>query len=255
MLAGISVDYLVRLEQGRGPLPSTQVLGSLARALQLDHAERDALFHLAGTAPPAPGAIPMHVRPSVLRLLDRLGDLPAIVVSAKGDALAWNAMSSALLGDWSAVRLERRNLNRIRFLPDPTDPLRSEFGRSDAERRDMARNAVAGLRSAAARYPEDPGLTTLLADLRAGSPEFVELWETGEVGGWRNQTKTVRHPTVGAITLDCDTLHVPDDDQTVIVYSAAPGTPAADALALLRVVGTQDLEPTTAPNDRQEISK
>ena len=100
MLAGISVDYVVRLEQGRGSVPSAQVLGALARALRLDLDGRNQLFHLAGVAPPGPGVIDMHVRPSVLRLIDRFADRPVVVMSAKGDVLAWNAMASALQGDW-----------------------------------------------------------------------------------------------------------------------------------------------------------
>jgi hypothetical protein len=120
MLAGISVDYVVRLEQGRGPVPSAQVLRSLTRALRLDDDARDEVFHLAGSTPPGPGRVQMHVRPSVLRLIDRVADLPALVLSAKGDVLAWNAMSSALHGDWSALPPKRRNLNRLLFLPDPT---------------------------------------------------------------------------------------------------------------------------------------
>jgi len=241
LLAGISVDYLVRLEQGRGPVPSAQVLGALARALRLDVGGRDELFHLAGMSPPAPGTIPLHVRPSVLRLIDRFSDLPAVLISAKGDVLAWNAMSSALHGDWSALRPERRNLYRLLFLTDPSDPPRSSVGATEEERADTALHVVAGLRAAAARYPGDPGLAALLAELRAGSKEFTEMWESAQPGGWRTHTKTVIHPNIGPLVLDCDTLHVPDDDQAVIVYSAASGTREAEALSLLRVVGTQQL--------------
>lgn len=241
MLAGISVDYVVRLEQGRGPQPSVQVLGALARALRLDDDERDHVFHLAGSAAPQQGTIDLHVRPSVLRLIDRFVDLPALVTSAKGDVLAWNAMASALLGDWSALPPERRSHPRLRFLPDPADPPRSAVGGSAAERESTARQTVASLRTAAGRYPEDEGLRRLLADLRAGSEEFRRLWAETDAGAWRSHRKTVLHPTLGELLLDCDTLHVPDADQLVIVYSAAPGTSEAEALALLRVVGTQDL--------------
>lgn len=241
MLAGISVDYVVRLEQGRGPAPSDQVIGALGRALRLDQGGMDELFHLAGQAPPGPGRIRTHVRPGVLRLMDRLSDLPAVVMSAKGDVIAWNAMSSALHGDWTALPPERRNLLRLRFLSDPDDPPRSSVGDSQEERANTDAHAVASLRATAARYPDDPGLAALLADLRAGSPEFVRLWESGPTAGWRAHTKTVVHPQLGALRLDCDTLHVPDDDQMVVLYSAAPGTPEAEALALLRVVGTQQL--------------
>ncbi|MCD2099115.1 helix-turn-helix domain-containing protein [Rhodococcus rhodochrous] len=239
MLAGISVDYVVRLEQGRGPVPSVQVLGALARALRLDLDGRNQLFHLAGVSPPGPGTIDMHVRPSVLRLIDRFADLPVVVMSAKGDVLAWNAMASALHGDWSAVAPDRRNIHRLRFLPDDADPPLSSVGVTEAEFAATAHQSVASLRSAAARYPRDTGLHELIDELRSGSEHFAELWATAEPGGWRTHTKTVNHPALGPIVLDCDTLHVPDVDQSVIVYSAAPGTPAAESLALLRVVGTQ----------------
>lgn len=248
MLAGISVDYVVRLEQGRGPHPSGQVLGALARALRLESDERDHVFHLAGAAPPQQGIIELHVRPSVLRLIDRFVDLPAMVMSAKGDVLAWNAMSSALLGDWSALPPERRSQPRLRFLPDPADPPRTVVGGTDDHRLVTARQTVASLRAAAGRYPNDPGLALLLDDLLRGSAEFKELWADTDAGAWRSHTKTLNHPTLGRLELECDTLHVPDADQVVIVYSAAPGTSEADALALLRVVGTQELVSPDQPS-------
>ncbi|WP_244930653.1 helix-turn-helix transcriptional regulator [Nocardioides sp. W7] len=247
MLAGISVDYVVRLEQGRGPHPSEQVMGSLARALRLDDDERDHLFSLAGVARPQAGRISLHVKPSVLRLIDRFADLPAMVVSAKGDILAWNAMSAALHGDWSRIPLERRNRMRLRFLPDPRDPARTPVGGSPDELEATVRQGVASLRTASGRYPDDPGLQRLLADLLASSAEFRELWETTPARCPRTHRKTLVHPSLGPVTLDCDTLHLPDDDQMLIVYSAAPDTPEAEALALLRVIGTQRLEPTASP--------
>ncbi len=242
MLAGISVDYVVRLEQGRGPHPSEQVLGALARALRLGADERNHVFELAGVAPPRPGRIAMSVPAGVLRLLDRVVDLPAMVLSAKGDVLAWNAMSSALLGDWSALVPARRNMQRLRFLPDDGEPPRSSVGTSGAEREATGAQSAAALRAAHGRYPDDPGLVRLLGDLLAGSPEFRRLWDRGETSEWRSHTKTVVHASLGALSLECDTLHVPDVDQLLVVYSAAPGTPEAEALALLRVIGTQDLE-------------
>lgn len=250
MLAGISVDYVVRLEQARGPQPSTQVLGSLCRALRLDTDERDHVFQLAGAAPPQAGLIDLHVRPGVLRLIDRFIDLPAMVLSAKGDVLAWNAMSSALHGEWSMLMPERRNQPRLRFLRDPSERPRTRVGGTDEERALTTTQAVATLRTAAGRYPNDAGLQRLLADLRAGSEEFRALWEVTDAGIWRSHTKTLVHPTVGELRLECDTLHVPDADQQVVVYSAAPGTPEAESLALLRVIGTQSLVPTADPIGR-----
>ena len=245
LLAGISVDYVVRLEQGRGPQPSTQVLGALARALRLDVDARDELFRLAGSPPPEEGTVDVHVRPSVLRLIDRFVDLPAFVQSAKGDVLAWNAMSAALQGDWSSLPPEQRNLARLRFLHDPAGERMTPVGGTPEERAAIARQSVANLRRAAARYPRDPDLQRLLSDLRTGSPEFATLWDDTAAGAWRSHRKTLLHPAVGPLTLECDTLHVPDTDQLLVVYSAAPGTPEAEALALLRVLGTQELRART----------
>ncbi|GMA87277.1 hypothetical protein GCM10025868_25270 [Angustibacter aerolatus] len=128
MLAGISVDYVVRLEQGRGPHPSEQVVASLCRALRLETEERDLVFRLAGLEPPRAGLIDLHVRPGVLRLLDRFTDLPTMLLSAKGDVLAWNAASCALHGDWTTLAPERRNHARQAFLPDPSEPARTPAG-------------------------------------------------------------------------------------------------------------------------------
>ncbi|MCW2786358.1 MAG: family transcriptional regulator [Marmoricola sp.] len=241
MLAGISVDYVVRLEQARAPQPSEQVLSALSRALRLEADERDLLFLLAGAEPPRPGLVDLHVRPSVLRLIDRFADQPVMVLSAKGDVLAWNAMSSALHCDWSAVPARRRNHPLLRFVPHPDDPPRTPLGGSPEDIHAAAVQTVASLRSAAGRYPDDPGVARLLEELTAGSAEFRELWDDGATGAWRTHTKTLLHPVVGSIVLDCDTLVVPDVDQTLHVYSATPGTPDAEKLALLRVVGTQEL--------------
>ncbi|MET8876807.1 helix-turn-helix transcriptional regulator [Nocardia sp. NPDC004604] len=236
-LAGVSVDYVVRLEQGRGPRPSAAVLGALARALRLEDIERDLMFRLAGSAPPQEGRIAMVVRPSVLRLLDRMADLPALVISAKADVLAWNSMAAALLGDFSAWSPARRNIIWQSFLG--TEPSRVVFTPEEAEA--AAESWVASLRSAKATYPDDPDLARLITELCSRSERFEWLWREGRTGNWRSATKTIDHPEVGRMVLDCDALFVPDTDQAVVVYSAAPGTPAASALELLRITGTQQL--------------
>ena len=141
---------------------------------------------------------------------------------------------------------QRRNLNRLLFLPRPRGPAAHTGRRGRPEdRAATAAHIVSGLRAAAARYPDDPDLAAPAArPARAARAEFAELWETEQAGTWRSHRKRVDHPTLGPLVLDCDTLHVPDSDQAVIVYSAEPGTPEAEALALLRVLGTQSMEPS-----------
>jgi len=213
-LAGLGVDYVIRLEQGRGPKPSTQVLNALTRALRLSH-------------------VPMLVRPSVLRLLDRMSDLPALVLSAKSDVLAWNPLAAALFGDFSELPPARRNLIRQRFLG-------TGLGRITlSPNSDSAADCVACLRTAQARYPQDPDLTRLVTDLRAGSARFDSLWQARRSGRLRAGSTTITHPELGRLTLDCDILLEPEADQTVLVYSAAAGTPEASALDLLRVTGLE----------------
>jgi transcriptional regulator with XRE-family HTH domain len=241
-LANISVDYLVRLEQGRGAGVSDAVLAALARALQLSDDERAHLFYLAGSAPPRPGQIDGVVRASTLRVLERLVDLPAMVLDAKSDVLAWNALAAALLGDFSAWAPPTRNLVWQRFLGVELRVSTSaeEGGRTAAE-------SVASLRVVAARYPEDVGLRRLIDQLRSGSQSFVGLWDQTRPQERRSSTKTIRHPELGIIELDCDSLHMPESDQRMIVYSAPLNSPAADALALLRVIGLQQLERSGPP--------
>jgi len=240
-LAGMSVDYLTRLEQGRGPRPSDAVLGGIARALRLTDTERDHLFDLAGAAPPVPGRIRSAVRPSVQRLMDRFTDLPALLLDAKSDVLAWNPLAAALLGDFSEVPPAQRNVARRAFLS--TCHGRVEAGPDERERLDRA--MASDLRRAVARYPGDPGLARLVADLRAGSDRFERLWTLRELDERHGDSKRIRHPELGVLDLDCNVLHVQGDDQVLLVYSAAPGSAAAEALVLLGVVGLQQIGAAT----------
>ncbi|MFJ8748390.1 helix-turn-helix transcriptional regulator [Streptomyces sp. NPDC102441] len=234
-LAGLSVDYVVRLEQGRGPRPSAQVLTALTQALRLETDERDQVFRLAGSAPPLAGRVEMSVRPSVLRLLGRLTDLPALVLSARSDVLAHNPMADALLGDLSRWTGRQRNIIWQRFL----GTARTRVALAPDEDEATAQQAVGTLRTALSRYPDDPDLRSLVDELLAGSERFRAMWEEGLSAVRRSMPKTVDHPDLGKLVLDCDTLMLPDTDQSMIVYSAAAGTREASALDLLRVTGTE----------------
>ncbi|WP_280463993.1 helix-turn-helix transcriptional regulator [Nocardia carnea] len=234
-LAGLSVDYVVRLEQGRAPRPSIQVLTALTRALRFDRDGRDQVFRLAGSAPPLAGRVEMSLRPSVLRLLQRMTDLPALVLSAKGDVLVQNSMARALLGDLADRPEGQRNLFRQRFLG--AGETRVALDPEEAESTEQ--QAVGSLRTALSRYPDDPHLRELIDELMAGSRRFQRIWQEGNSTTWRSMHKTIDHPDFGLLVLDCDTLLLPDTDQSMIVYSAAAGTREASALDMMRVTGTE----------------
>jgi hypothetical protein len=213
------------------------VLAALARALRMSDAERAELFELADVKLPQSGRVEMLVRGSVQRLLDRLGDLPVMVISAKGDVLAWNALATALVGDWSRFPARERNIVWQRFIGTG-----GRVAQTDDEREMTAQQSVASLRAAAARYPADPDVARLVKELRQRSTEFDRIWSEAPAAGWLSHTKTIAHPDVGPITLDCESLTIPDSGQAVIVYSAEPGTRAAEQLDLLRVLGTQRMD-------------
>lgn len=233
-LAGISVDYLVRLEQGRATNPSTQVVGALSRALRLTAEERDHLYAVAGHAPPRRSAITSHVSPSVQRLVDRLADLPVAVFDPAWTIITWNAAWAALMGDPSTASARDRNLVWRTFTGKPTRVRRSE------ERVDgFETDAVADLRRAVGAYPDDPELRRLIDDLRQTSPRFAELWAKRMLDTTASNRKTVVHPEVGPITLDCDVLTVSGSDLRLVVYTAEPASPDAERLRLAQVVGLQ----------------
>nr|WP_240969191.1 helix-turn-helix transcriptional regulator [Streptomyces sp. HNM0575] len=238
-LAFISTEYYTRLEQARGPRPSREVLDGLSRALRLSDAERDHLHHLAGVPPgPLPGPS-RQVRQSIIDLLRRLPQAAAIVTSAMYEVIAWNDLAAALMEDFSALPRRDRNLVRRVFLgPHPQG--RRLYGVSDVD--EFARRSARGLRATAARYPGDPEVTRLVNELRAGSEEFARLWESHDVCAKTTQRKTFQHPLVGPVTVNCDVLDITDRDQQVVIYTAAPGSASEEALRLLSVIGTQDMD-------------
>ena len=234
-LAGLSVDYVVRLEQGRATTPSAQVVAALARALQLDARERDHLYLLAGLQPPAAGRVSDHVPPGVQRLLTRLGEIPVGVFAADWQLIRWSPLWAALMGDPEPATSTGRNLVRARFgLATGTVlsrwPITSELGP------DVLDTAlVSDLRSAEARYSDDPRVTGLIAEAQAGSERFARLWASGAVGVHLADRKTIAHPVVGPVCVDCDVLTVPGADLRIVTYTAPAGSEDAEKLDFLRV--------------------
>jgi transcriptional regulator with XRE-family HTH domain len=238
VLAHISTEYYVRLEQGRAPRPSAEVLAGIAGALRLTDAESDHLHLLAGTAPIRAGLHRRDVRPSILALLQRLPQTAGMVVSATFEVLAWNDLAAALLEDFAELSPQDRNLARKAFLA-PERPGPALYGVSD--RVEFRHHVVTQLRVTLARYPTDPAVTGLVEELCDGSPEFARLWQRHDVQTVPTLTKTFQHPAVGEITVDCDSLTLTDRDQHLVLYTAPQGTRDADALALLNVLGTESL--------------
>ncbi|MFE1936804.1 helix-turn-helix transcriptional regulator [Streptomyces sp. NPDC056669] len=236
VLAHISTEYYVRLEQGRAPRPSGEVLAGIAGALRLTDAESDHLHVLAGTAPIRTRTHRRDVRPSILALLGRLPQTAAFVISATFEVLAWNDLAAALMEDFGGLDPRDRNLARRAFL-GPVPPDAPLYGISDAA--EFRHHVVMRLRATLARYPADPAVTGLVDELRDASPDFARLWERHDVQAAPMLTKTFRHPVVGEITVDCDSLALTDSDQHLVLYSAPPGSPGAEALALLNVLGAE----------------
>jgi transcriptional regulator with XRE-family HTH domain len=233
-LAGLSVDYLARLEQGRASNPSPSVLAPLARALRLTDDETAHLYRVAGQAEPRAGEMRRHLTPGVQRVLDRLADVPVVVLDAAWQIVAANAMARALIGDVSDAPPRQRNILWRHFTGMP-----SRFVRSPGDDEALEAEAVADLHDALGRFPEDEPLRALVDDLRAISPRFDELWARRPVGRRAAARKTIVHPEVGELTLDCDMLTTQGSDLRLVVYTAPPGSSEASALALLGAVGLQ----------------
>lgn len=230
------MDYLVRLEQGRASRPSEQVAVALARALHLEASERDHLYRLAHLPLPGSGRISTHIPPSVQRLLAALTDQALGVFAADWTLITCTGLWAALFGEPSQPPADQRNLVRETFLPELVSDRqpRSERGREALEAA-----LVADLRTAQGTFPDDPRLRRLIQECTTHSPRFAQLWSQGAAGSLGHDRKTVTHPVVGHITLDCDILTVPGSDLRIVAYTAAAGTPSAEQLDFLRVTATR----------------
>ncbi|MEV4502306.1 helix-turn-helix transcriptional regulator [Streptomyces klenkii] len=230
-LAGVSVAYYTRLEQGHGQNVSTAVLEAIADALRLTGAEREHLTRLVRpsvkkTRPCRP-ARPQRVRTSVQHLMDSMENTPAYVVGRRLDIIAWNRMACALLGDLGAMPAGQRNLAWQIFLEPATRELYTEWEKKAAD-------VVAFLRLDAGRCPEDPHLAALVGELSVKSPEFRSLWAAHNVEDKGFGVKKLHHPVVGPLTLSYETLVLPaDQNQQLVTYHAEPGSPSAESLRIL----------------------
>jgi len=233
-LAGMSTDYYVRLEQARGPQPSDQMLSALARALRLSYDERDYLYRLAGHNPPRREPLDTHVAPALARVFDRLETTPALILSSLGETLAQNALAAALLGDHSRHTGPMRS-GVYRWFTDPAERLLYPEG--DRER--QGRSQVANLRAAYGAAGANSRAGALVKQLGASSAEFAEIWASHDVATRFEDHKTLVHPELGAIEVDCQVLFTEDQSQALLVLTAAPRSEAAEKLELLGVLGQQ----------------
>jgi transcriptional regulator with XRE-family HTH domain len=241
-LTGMSVDYYVRLEQQRGPQPSEQMLAALARALRLSADERDYLYRLAGHNVPRRTPADTHVAPALLRVLDRLEDSPALILSALGEVLVANRLATAIFGDRSQLTGWARS-DVYRWFTDPAS--RAVYPPEDHQR--QARSLVASLRAAYGMSGPRSRAGELVRVLLAESDEFRVLWERHEVAQRFADHKVVVHPGVGPIEVDCQALFTEDQSQALLVLTPAPGSAAEDKIRLLAVLGNETF--ATAPGE------
>jgi transcriptional regulator with XRE-family HTH domain len=228
MLAGVCVDYYVRLERGRDINVSEAVLDAVARALRLDDTERGHLFTLARRRPtrrrPTP---PQRVRPSLRRIVEGMTDLPAILVGHRSDILASNRLAHALYTDFGVLPRRERNMARYLFLDESARDLHGDWA-------GVARSTVAGLHLYAGNHPDDPRLAELVGELSVRDKDFRRWWADHDVVRRASGTKSYHHPIAGDLTLDYEVFHPTEDPDLLLgLYSPQPGSPSEHALRLL----------------------
>lgn len=230
LLAGVSTDYYIRLEQGRGVSPSESVLDALAAALELDAAGRAHLQHLAHPkrSHQRRSKAVQRVRPALQAMIDDWSTQPSFILGRRGDVLATNALARALLADFDSMPYRDRNLTKWILLDPAARSLYLDWAQIAAE-------MVAILRLDAGAHPDDPRITELVGELSIKCPEFSKWWGQHRVLDRTWGHKRFLHPIVGHVEIDYEALRLPDDpDQTLFVYRAADGdTKSAEALRLL----------------------
>ncbi|MGR6997386.1 helix-turn-helix domain-containing protein [Yinghuangia aomiensis] len=228
LLAGVSVDYYTRLEQGRARNVSPDILDAVSGALGLDADERAHLHNLASprSARKRPSR-PQQVGREMRQALEALAVVPAYIIGRRLDVLAWNEPARTLIADFPAIPPGERNMARLVFLDGAAKDLYPDW---EAK----ARDTVANLRLDAGRHPDDPQLATLVGELALGSDDFRRLWADHNVRGKTRGRKRFAHPQLGELALDYVAMRAPDDpDMTMMIYSAPTGSDAAATLRLL----------------------
>jgi transcriptional regulator with XRE-family HTH domain len=239
-LGGVSIDYYIRLEQGRENNPSPGVLDSLAGALMLDEEERRHLHALARHTGRPTHADPEPVRPGIHQLLQTLRPCPAYVLNQVSDMLAANPEGLALFHGMAEWPAPRRNTARYTFLHPAARELFADWERAAA-------TATANLHAVLAAHPDAAGLTDLIEELTRHSPDFAERWQRHDIRRRRGEPKTFRHPRVGTLTLAYEVLQI-SESQRMSIYQAAPGSPEHDALRRLAVLDEFPAEAATPGN-------
>ena len=232
VLCHMSTDYYARLERGRGPQPSEQMIASIAQGLHLSLDERDHLFRLAGHQPPLRGAVSEHISPGLLRILDRLQDTPAEIQTELGESLRQTPLGVALTGDTTRLVGPARSIG-YRLFTDPAT--RARYPEEDHAYH--SRVFVSGLREIATLRGPGSRAAEFVDVLRTESPEFRDLWEVHEVGLRYVDVKRFVHPDVGLLEVHCQSLLDPEQSHRLLVYTAVPGTESYEKLQLLSVVG------------------
>ncbi len=235
-LCHMSTDYYSRLERQRGPQPSEQMIASIAQGHHLSLAERDHLFRLAGHRPPVRGAASEHISPGMLRILDRLQDTPAEIVTELGETLRQTPLGIALTGDLTAFTGPSRSLGYRWFTDEATRRLYAPEDHGF-----LSRLWVSGLREVTTLRGPGSRAAELADLLLARSEEFARIWSDHEVGLRPRETKHFVHRDVGALELTCQTLVDPVQSHSLLVYTAVPGSESHEKLRLLSVLGSQSL--------------
>ncbi|MCC3762910.1 helix-turn-helix transcriptional regulator [Glycomyces sp. TRM65418] len=229
-LAGVSTDYVVRLEQGRFRTPSAQVVSALARALRLSGSETELLFRAANHLPPGSTTIDDRVPPAAQRLVARMSDHPLAVFTADWTLLHANPLLCYLFDLPSPAEAIGENLVVRTFVDEISSQIATPAGGDET----FERALVADLRLSATELGDDPTFQSLVTTVRAKSPRFAELWDEGRAAPHLSMAKTVHNSHVGDLVIDCDALMVVGSNVRLIVCSALPGTPDAEKLEALR---------------------